>query len=452
MCRYLLTFVLALLIGLATSQASAADARIIYVKADARGANNGTSWANAYTSLQTALAAATSDTEIWVAMGTYLPTTGASRRATFHLKNGVALYGGFRGHETARDQRNWIAYQTILNGDIGLRGIRDDNVYHVVMSSDNDATAVLDGFTITDGNATGADWYSRGGGMLNVNGGPTVRNCTFTGNQAIDGGGMLNYTSSPTVIQSVFRGNTATNGGGMYNAFGSHSTVINALFIGNTAHSWGGGMHNYTECNPTLVNVVFSGNQAQWGGAFTCYGLCGARIVNATFSWNRATSQGGALYNVYAASPTVHNSILWANFDPPGEGIYVDGSSVIQISHSLVDGGWPGAGNLDADPLFEDTDGADDVPGTADDDLRLQRDSPALDIGDNAAVPADTMDLDRDGDLTEPLPRDLDGVPRFACVRCSAPPAPGTLPRVDLGAYERQSFRLALYFPLALAR
>jgi hypothetical protein len=238
----------------------------------------------------------------------------------------------------------------------------------------------------------------------------------------------------------------------MANAFNSSPTVINAIFSGNVANTWGGGLHNYTECDPILVNVIFTGNRAQWGGAFSCYGLCSPLIVNTTFGWNRATSQGGALYNIYAATPTVRNSILWGNYAPEGDAIYLDGSSFISVAHSLVDGGWPGAGNLDADPLFEDTDGADNVPGTADDDLRLQRNSPALDIGDNAAVPADTMDLDHDGDLAEPLPRDLDGVPRFACVRCGVPPAPGALPRVDLGAYETQPFRVRLFFPLAAAR
>ncbi len=238
----------------------------------------------------------------------------------------------------------------------------------------------------------------------------------------------------------------------MVNAFSSSPTVINAIFIGNVASNWGGGLHNYTECDPILANVIFTGNRAQFGGAFSCYGLCSPLIVNATFSWNRATSQGGALYNIYAASPTVRNSILWGNYAPDGDGIYLDGSSVISVAYSLVDGGWPGAGNSDADPLFADADGADDVFGTADDDLHLQRSSPAIDAGDSAEVPADTTDLDRDGDTVEPLPLDLDGVSRFACLRCGVPPDPGTLPPVDLGVYEAQRFKLTLHFPFAAAR
>ena len=57
------------------------------------GANNGTSWANAYTSLQSALSVASTGTEIWVAAGTYRPTTGSDRTVSFSMKNGVKIYG-----------------------------------------------------------------------------------------------------------------------------------------------------------------------------------------------------------------------------------------------------------------------------------------------------------------------------------------------------------------------
>ena len=73
---------------------SALRTSLIYVKHDASGTNNGTSWANAYTDLQDALAAAQSGNEIWVAAGTYKPTSGNNREVFFQLKNGVAIYGG----------------------------------------------------------------------------------------------------------------------------------------------------------------------------------------------------------------------------------------------------------------------------------------------------------------------------------------------------------------------
>jgi hypothetical protein len=85
----------ALLICLA--EPTAALGVTVYVDANATGANNGSSWSDAYVSLQTALTAATAGQELWVANGTYKPSTGADRDATFSLKNGVALYGGFAG-------------------------------------------------------------------------------------------------------------------------------------------------------------------------------------------------------------------------------------------------------------------------------------------------------------------------------------------------------------------
>src|ERR1044072_8249072 len=78
----------------------------IFVDASAAGANNGTSWANAFTDLQSALAIATPSNEIWVAAGTYKPTATADRTISFAMKNGVGIYGGFDGTEAQRGQRD----------------------------------------------------------------------------------------------------------------------------------------------------------------------------------------------------------------------------------------------------------------------------------------------------------------------------------------------------------
>ena len=92
---------------------------IIYVNDDAPGTtHDGASWATAYTDLQSALAAATSGKQIWVAAGTYKPSVPAGRAATFRMIDGVAMYGGFAGYESSLSQRNWQANVTILSGDI----------------------------------------------------------------------------------------------------------------------------------------------------------------------------------------------------------------------------------------------------------------------------------------------------------------------------------------------
>jgi hypothetical protein len=167
----------------------------IYVNSAAISANNGTSWADAYTDLQTALAAAVSPVEIWVAAGIYYPDEGLGqtnddRNSTLKLVNGVALYGGFAGTETMLSQRDWETNPTILSGDINQSGTLAGNSYTIVRGSNTNSTAVLDGFTITKGNSDGG--VQSGGGMYNVFGSPKINNCNISGNTAIIGGGMYN--------------------------------------------------------------------------------------------------------------------------------------------------------------------------------------------------------------------------------------------------------------------
>ncbi len=139
----------------------------IYVKWDASGTGDGTSWTNAYTSLQSAISVAMSGDAIWVAAGTYKPTDGTDRTVSFQLKNGVAVYGGFAGTETILNQRNMRDNETILSGDIGITGDNSDNTYHVVYNYEKDNTALLDGVTITGGNANGTYNDGSGGGIYN---------------------------------------------------------------------------------------------------------------------------------------------------------------------------------------------------------------------------------------------------------------------------------------------
>jgi hypothetical protein len=126
---------------------------ILYVKSGSTG--NGSAWNNAYGSLQSAITAAQAGDEIWVAAGTYKPTTGTDRTASFTLKNNVGIYGGFTGTETALNQRNIANNITILSGEIGAAGIAD-NSYHVISATGNVSnpltnSAILDGFTDLQG-------------------------------------------------------------------------------------------------------------------------------------------------------------------------------------------------------------------------------------------------------------------------------------------------------------
>lgn len=161
---------------------------IRYVTPTGAGLQNGSNWANAFpgTSLQAAINASIPGDEVWVVAGTYFTTTLANRSIYFSMLNGVAIYGSFNGTENALSQRTFTCgFNSILSAEIGAPG-NADNSYHVISNSSLNNTAILDGFTITGGNANfdvaGNDSRSHGGGIMNLasNGGtcsPTIRNC-----------------------------------------------------------------------------------------------------------------------------------------------------------------------------------------------------------------------------------------------------------------------------------
>ena len=259
----------------------------IYVDADANGANDGSGWADAFNFLQDALVDANTDPnvdEIRVAQGTYTPDSNSAdpngssdREATFQLINGIAIYGGFpSGGDPNWNDRNPNLYETILSGDLNGDDGPDfvnngENCYHVITGSGTDVSAVLDGFTVTGGNASGSlsDPNSIGGGMFN--GGyssPMVVNCTFRRNSAVWGGGMFNAGhSNPTVTNCTFSENEVSyNGGGMYNGDNSSPTVTNSTFSENEASYTGGGMYNDSNSSPVVAKCIFISNSADHGG------------------------------------------------------------------------------------------------------------------------------------------------------------------------------------------
>lgn len=448
---------------------SSSAGTIIYVNANATGANNGTSWTDAYTCLQSALAAAVSNDQIWAAAGTYKPTPGSDRTVSFQLKTGVAIYGGFpdSGNPVWSD-RNWQTQITTLSGDIGTAANASDNSYNVVKAISTDATAILDGFIITDGNANQNDssiaagsaggglyndhgnpilrnciirnntaWLA-GGGICNKNGSPFIIHCTFINNQVVNGSGgaMLNYGNAPAIIGCVFLGNSVSSyGGGVYDVM-AQSRYINCSFFGNSTLLSGGGIYSLY-CNNSVTNTVFSGNTADACGGAVVTQDSSTVITNCSFSGNFAP-QGGGVANVYSLqnAPTLANCILWNN--SVGE-IYVEQSQSPVITYSIVKGIGPGYGNISSDPCFVDVNGPDDIIGTADDNLRLMRGSPAVDAGNNTSVPQDGFDLNGNGNIIEPLPWDRDNNPRFRddLMKANTGYAGSTgLPIVDMGAYE----------------
>ena len=308
---------------------------ILYVKPGANGTCS--SWGDAC-ELQTALYNAVAGDQIWVAAGTYKPTSSLNREATFQLKSGVAIYGGFPAAGGEWFQRNWETNLTTLSGDIGVIGNIGDNSYHVVTGSGVDATALLDGFNVSGGNANGNDLENnKGGGMYNWGGSPTLTNVNFIGSNADTGGGMFNSSSSPSLTDVTFSSNSANNyGGGMYNSGSSpslinvtfssngafhgggmvnegdsNSSLTHVTFSSNTATYYSGGMYNVGS-SPTLNDVIFSDNSANYGGGM-CNESSSPTLNSATFSDNTAASSGGGVFNMTSSNPTLINVTFNSN-------------------------------------------------------------------------------------------------------------------------------------------
>src|SRR4051812_16750306 len=233
--RWVLLSVTAVLLACSTTLPVQAAATTRYVRASATGLNNGTSWTNAYTSLQSALTAAVSGDQIWVAAGTYRPSATGDQSASFTLKYSVEVYGGFAGTQTALDQRNWINNLTTLSGDLSGddSGVSNnsENSYHVVTGASG---ATLDGFTISGGNASIDS--NKGGGIYNSNASPTLSNLIVSSNIAADGGGGVYANGgSPTLTNVTISGNTAQYGAGAYFEGCSTPMLTSVTITGNTA-------------------------------------------------------------------------------------------------------------------------------------------------------------------------------------------------------------------------
>jgi hypothetical protein len=350
---------------------------VIFVDADAHGANDGSSWNDAFNYLQDALANAHSGDEIRVAQGTYRPDRGAGitpgdRTSTFWLIDGVNLKGGYAGFgEPDPDERNINKYETVLSGDLAENDVevrivqelwnepsRAENSFHVVRVSLANPRTILDGFMITAGNANvdypGYDGR-RGGGMYN-RGNPTIKNCTFKYNSALScGGGMCNIDSEPVLINCTFEHNSSVSGGGTHNRQDNDLTLINCRFNGNWARDRGGGICHISDGITTLTNCVFSGNitQRYYGGGIYGSGLV---INNCTFTENLVNpysnpaygGSGGGLYG----SNKITNSIFWGNV-AGSKYRYQQLSPDSDISYSCIQD-WAvwGQGNNDVDPCF----------------------------------------------------------------------------------------------------
>ncbi len=307
----------------------------------------GRSWAKAFTSIQEGIDAAAAaivaneTCDVWVAGGEYdLPDCSASPAMDTEwtlpdlggigLKPGVSVYGGFAGVEGELAQRDLASNPTTIRNRVaGATG------------------AVLDGVTINAGNAwdgcnIGEDVPPGPTGLYNSNESPVIRNCVFTGNISMEGGAVRNTNSSPLFENCIFFNNTAR-----FFPFASRGDQGGAVFN--------------QKSNPTFVNCTFYDNHLKFFDD------------NLGEYKDSEHSASGAMYSDEDSAPIIVNTIIWKNS--------IEGPAT--ITYSNVEGGWPGEGNLNADPRFMNAAGGN---------YHLLPDSPCIDAADGTRSPATDMD------------------------------------------------------------
>ena len=267
-----------------------------------------------YGDVQTAIDAAESagGGEVWIAKGTY------KHGSEMTMKNNVAIYGGFAGTETSKDQRV-SGNNTILDGEGEHRVFYNNYTDETPLTN----SAKLDNVTIQNGYAYGnntSDNY--GAGMYNYYASPEITNCTFTGNKSDNGvgGGMYNGSSSPVLANCTFMNNSASSAGGMRNDYSSSPVLANCTFMNNSASAYGGGMYNGSS-SPSLANCTFMNNSASSAGGMYNFSSS-PTLINCTFYKNRSSSfatgggdyGGGGISNHYFSNPVLKNCTFTNNY------------------------------------------------------------------------------------------------------------------------------------------
>lgn len=329
-----------------TLAAAATAQTTIYVDAAAPSGGSGSSWASAYTNLHDALAAATAGDSLWVARGVYLGGGSA-----FLIPDGVTLLGGFEPGANRIELRRPSTQPSILDGGGLTRVMRFGS-----------QGAVVDGFTLRNGRASGS--VSLGGGGALVDGSsPVLRNLIFTANTNTAGRGSalaVRNGGDPLVENCVFFRNGAADSGHVIDVLASNGTFRHTVVYDNHDN----GLHMQGGCAPTIENCVFALNTGR--------GIC---VIDAS------------------DSPTLRNTHFWAN----GVSLmHVTGFELNSIAE--VNALSYATNNLSADPLF--VNGPNGV-------LRPTAASPLIDAGSAVASPVSATDPDG---FPRRLDGDLDGV------------------------------------------
>ncbi len=406
-------------------------AAIIYVNANATGSNNGTSWENAYTDLQTALSIAFINDDIWVASGTYKPTQATNRDLSFVMKNGVDMYGGFNGTETSISERNIEANPTYLSGDIGAIGDNTDNTRRIVKIQNFTSPFTFDGFRVVSGydasgSGSGAGIYvynnpgieitinntilynnyanHSGGGMIIDNSNTNFNNCEFLYNSSYNYGGGAIYSANVSnakiyLHDCKFIGNNSRQGAVIN--FDGLELVMERNFVSSNTSTTHGNIINVSH-GPTkfqINNSLIVGNQVPDGtssiiSSYTS-GVNSSSLTNVTICHNKHNTSfdvtAEAIYQSNSAM-VISNCIIFGNTNSDQNVQINDGNTV---RNSIVENGYPTGINVSSnDPLFVNPGTLAMAPFDATNfDYSLQEGSPAVNYGNNLYAQAFSLDL-----------------------------------------------------------
>ena len=337
---------------------------VLYVDGARAYAGSGSSWENALNSVSVALDRAEAGDEIWVAQGVYVPR-GSEPTASFELKDGVALYGGFVGLEVRREDRDPSQYRTTLSGDRhgdDADGRFEDNVYHVVTAENVGSQTILDGVTVQHGRASLGSANAYGAGILLRSASPTLRRTIIRKNRAVAsgggiavlagsaphlvevavmdnvGGGVYVNASRPIIERSIVSGNRATQtGGGIMNANDSHSLVIGSVVDQNIATDGNGGGMATIDSRATVIGSAFRGNTAPRGnGGALLNQRSTVGVLSSSFVANSTGRGGGGAFANTRSSVDIVNSVVTDNEAASVAGGTLSYGSIVDMQNTIV--------------------------------------------------------------------------------------------------------------------
>lgn len=273
------------------------DLGVIHVDASATMEGDGSSWSNSVSDLQKGLKLGRKGAEVWISAGTYKTARDNDRVKAFVLYDGARVFGGFGGTESNRDERNLEANRTVLSGDIGLPGFPNDNSFHVLVVSGDNASTLVDGVIVTGGYANGHDPLIQGsfvqdfGGGIVLRGSPILRNVSFVENYAASGGGAVYIEDGRAYLSNVFFARNATDGDAFHTGGGAlfldrgEADISEAEFIGNAAYEKGNGGAVFVQSGRLNVyESKFVGNSTSDGDGGAVH--MGQRYTNSLFVRN----------------------------------------------------------------------------------------------------------------------------------------------------------------------